>query len=65
MITYMRFTDIANYLNVTKGALAHYNLPEPDAMVGKARGWKRENIEAWNASRPGHGGRPYSRECDQ
>ena len=36
-------------------------LPEPDAYIGRTRGWKTETIDAWNAARPGRGvggGRP-------
>lgn len=55
---YMSFTEVAEFLGIQKGALANYNMPEPDALIGRTRGWKRETIEQWNANRPGHGGRP-------
>lgn len=42
-------------LGVKPDTLNRYNLPEPDAMIGRARGWLPETIEAWNASRPGRG----------
>lgn len=54
---YMSVTDVANYLGIARAAVSNYNLPEPDAYVGKARGWTRATIEKWNANRPGHGGR--------
>lgn len=58
---YLSLTEVADYLGITKGALARYKLPEPDATVGKARGWLQETIDQWNANRPGKGagaGRP-------
>nr|WP_093959634.1 hypothetical protein [Bifidobacterium vansinderenii] len=58
MIRYLSLTEVAERLGITKGALARYRLPEPDAMVGRARGWLPSTIDEWNAARPGHGGRP-------
>lgn len=58
---YLSMTEVAQRLGITKGALATYSLPEPDAIVGHARGWKEQTIDAWNAARPGRGaggGRP-------
>lgn len=55
---YLSMTEVAEYLGVTKGALATYKLPEPDVIVGRARGWSQQTIDTWNARRPGHGGRP-------
>jgi predicted DNA-binding transcriptional regulator AlpA len=60
-IEYLSMTEVAERLGITKGALARYRLPEPDVMVGKARGWLPETIDQWNAQRPGRGvggGRP-------
>lgn len=57
-IEYLSLTEIAKQLGITKGALATLNLPDPDARIGKTRGWLPETIQAWNASRPGKGGRP-------
>ncbi|MBS6346160.1 XRE family transcriptional regulator [Alloscardovia omnicolens] len=49
---YMSFTEVAEYLNVAKGALGNYKLPEPDVYIERTRGWKHETIEIWDANRP-------------
>ncbi|OTA26110.1 transcriptional regulator [Alloscardovia macacae] len=61
---YMSFTEIAEYLGIQKGSLANYRIPEPDVYIGRTRGWKREKIEAWNAARPGHGGKRKASASD-
>lgn len=60
MKRYLSLTEVAQLLGVSKSAISSYNMPEPDVMVGHARGWTRESIEAWNNARPrrGVGGRP-------
>ena len=35
---YLSMTEVAERLDITKGALARYKLPDPDVIVGKARG---------------------------
>lgn len=58
---YLSFTEFAERIGVRTGALGNYKLPEPDAYIGRTRGWKAETIDAWNAARPGRGaggGRP-------
>lgn len=58
---YLSLTDVAKRLGITKGALARYKLPEPDVLVGHARGWSETTIDQWNTNRPGRGvggGRP-------
>lgn len=58
---YLSLTEVAARLGITTGALAGYKLPEPDALIGRTRGWLPETIDEWNASRPGRGvggGRP-------
>lgn len=58
---YLSLTEVAERLNITKGALARYKLPEPDVNVGSTRGWSEQTIDEWNAARPGQGaggGRP-------
>lgn len=60
-IKYMSVSDVANKLGISKAAVSTYKLPEPDAYVGKARGWLPGTIDQWNANRPGRGvggGRP-------
>ena len=61
---YLSLTEVARRLGITTGALAGYKLPEPDALIGRTRGWLPETIDEWNAARPGRGvggGRPRSR----
>ena len=55
MICYLSSSEVAARIGVTPGALKHYKLPEPDALIGRTRGWLPETIDAWNASRPGRG----------
>jgi hypothetical protein len=57
-IKYMSFTNVAEMLGITKGALAHYKLPEPDCFVGNAKGWLPETIQQWDDARPRKRGRP-------
>lgn len=64
---YLSMTEVAERLGITKGALARYRLPDPDVVVGKARGWREDTIDRWNASRPGRGvggGRPRKKVED-
>ncbi|TPF96856.1 hypothetical protein EP30_05420 [Bifidobacterium sp. UTCIF-39] len=61
---YLGVTDVAQRLGITKGALLSLKLPEPDATIGRTRGWLPETIDEWNANRPGRGvggGRPRKR----
>lgn len=44
-------------VNSVKGYRAKGLLPEPDAKVGNAFGWRQKTIEAWNERRPGSGAR--------
>lgn len=58
---YLSVTDVAKRLGITTAAVSIYKLPEPDAMIGRTRGWLPATIDEWNASRPGRGaggGRP-------
>ena len=53
--------QVAERLGITSGGLLNLKLPEPDAMIGRTRGWLPETIDGWNAKRPGRGvggGRP-------
>lgn len=57
-IHYLSTGDIAQKIGVNQGSMSRYNLPEPDAIIGgRYKGWLPETVEAWIASRPGHGGR--------
>ncbi|GAA1353329.1 XRE family transcriptional regulator [Falsarthrobacter nasiphocae] len=51
-IQYWSRTDVATYLGVLPSSLGRYKLPEPDVLVGTARGWLPERIRAWDQTRP-------------
>ena len=58
---YLSVTEVAKLLSISTAAVSAYRLPEPDATIGRNRGWSRETIDKWNAARPGRGvggGRP-------
>ncbi|TLK56549.1 transcriptional regulator [Glutamicibacter sp. V16R2B1] len=65
-IRYLTIAGIASRLGISPTSAKKYaddgRLPEPDAVTGDGpravRGWLPETIDAWNATRPGHGGRP-------
>ena len=52
-IEYMSVTDVAKRLGISTAAASAYKLPQPDATIGRTRGWLPETIDRWNASRPG------------
>lgn len=54
-IRYLSRAEFAERIGVKSDTLKRYNLPEPDAMIGRTRGWLPETIDKWNASRPGRG----------
>lgn len=51
-IHYLSIQEVAERLGVAVGTLSRYKLPEPDALVGKYRGWLPETIDAWDEARP-------------
>lgn len=55
MERYLSRAEFAERIGVLTGTLSRYKLPEPDAMIGSARGWTAETVDAWNASRPRRG----------
>lgn len=60
-IKYLSVTDVAKRLGISTAAVSAYKLPQPDALIGRTRGWLPETIDQWNAQRPGRGvggGRP-------
>jgi predicted DNA-binding transcriptional regulator AlpA len=57
MDRYLSLAEVAQLLGIQYGTVAKYDLPEPDVMVGKTRGWRPETIERWQQSRPGQGHR--------
>ena len=65
---YLGVKQVAERLGITQGALLSLNLPEPDALIGRTRGWRPETIDRWNAGRPGRGvggGRPRKTKTAQ
>ena len=66
---YLSLYDVAERIGVQPGTIRAYSkigmLPEPDAYTGAGsravRGWLPETIDAWNAARPGKGGRPKAK----
>lgn len=60
-LVFLSVGDVAERLHISSAAVSSYDLPEPDARIGRTRGWLPETIDAWVASRPGRGvggGRP-------
>lgn len=64
MQQFLSRADFAKRIGVLTGTLSRYNLPEPDAMIGSARGWLPETIDAWNAARPGRTRRQAATPAD-
>ena len=62
---FLSLKEFAELIDVKPATLAHYKLPEPDALTGKTRGWKQETIEEWNAARPGIGWRKGASKQEQ
>lgn len=52
---YLGAKQVAERLGITSGGLLNLKLPEPDATIGRTRGWLPETIDEWNAQRPGRG----------
>ncbi len=66
-IRYLSVTDVAKHLGISTAAVSSYKLPEPDARIGRTRGWLPDTIDQWNASRPGRGvggGRPRKNKTE-
>lgn len=60
-IEYLSVTDVSKRLGISTAAVSAYKLPQPDALIGRTRGWLPDTIDQWNAQRPGRGvggGRP-------
>jgi predicted DNA-binding transcriptional regulator AlpA len=56
---YLTRRDIAEMLGVKHTTITGYDerglLPEPDIILGRAKGWAEETIREWDAARPGRG----------
>ena len=46
---YLGVKQVAERLGITSGGLLNLKLPEPDATIGRTRGWLPETIDEWNA----------------
>ena len=55
-IKYLSVTDVSKRLGISTAAVSAYKLPQPDATIGRTRGWLPDTIDQWNAQRPGRGG---------
>ena len=67
-IEYLSVTDVSKRLGISTAAVSAYTLPQPDALIGRTRGWLPETIDQWNAQRPGRGvggGRPRKRKTSE
>ena len=66
-IKYLSVTDVARRLGISTAAVSAYKLPQPDATIGRTRGWLPDTIDQWNAQRPGRGvggGRPRKNKTE-
>ena len=66
-IEYLSVTDVAKRLDISTAAVSAYKLPQPDALIGRTRGWLPETIDRWNTQRPGRGvggGRPRKNKTE-
>ena len=48
---YLSRAEVAERIGVAPDTLSRYRLPEPDATIGKVRGWLPATVDAWHASR--------------
>lgn len=53
---YLSVTEVADRAGLSRNTIKFYSqypgrLPEPDAMVGRVKGWLPETIDAWMAKR--------------
>ena len=55
-IEYLSVTDVSKRLGISTAAVSAYKLPQPDALIGRPRGWKTAPLDQWHAQRPGRGG---------
>lgn len=44
--------EVAERIGVKPDTLNRYTLPEPDALIGRLKGWLPSTIDAWNEARP-------------
>lgn len=61
MIAYLSRAEVAARIGVKPDTLGRYKLPEPDAVIGKVRGWLPSTIDEWHANRPA----PRAKPCEE
>jgi predicted DNA-binding transcriptional regulator AlpA len=58
-------SDVAAYLGVSISTVSTYRargqMPAPSQTVGRTHMWRPRQIVTWHEARPGHGGRPKSK----
>ncbi|MEB3021334.1 helix-turn-helix transcriptional regulator [[Mycobacterium] crassicus] len=59
MQKYLSVAEVADKTGLSRNTVKAYSqvpgrLPEPDAMIGRVRGWLPETIEAWISKRAEH-----------
>lgn len=56
-IEYLSITGFAEHLGVASATIETYargkKLPNPNARIGRVKGWLPQTIDEWNARRPG------------
>jgi predicted DNA-binding transcriptional regulator AlpA len=61
MTDYLGLSQLAERVGISAVTAKSYmrdgRLPEPDATIGRVRGWLPETIDDWQQQRPGRGRR--------
>lgn len=57
VVRYLSVTEFAERTGLSLNSVKAYSqipgrLPEPDAMIGRVKGWRPETVDAWMARRP-------------
>lgn len=55
MLKFLSRAEVAARLGVKTDSINGYDLPDPDALIGKHKGWLPETIDAFKLRRPGRG----------
>jgi predicted DNA-binding transcriptional regulator AlpA len=59
VVRYLSVTEFADRAGLSRNTIKAYamvpgRIPEPDAMVGRVKGWLPETVDAWMARRSGN-----------
>lgn len=60
-VRYLNAVEALERIGAKEVGLEGDSLPEPDALIGRTRGWLPSTIDEWNANRSERGGRPRER----